>query len=73
MRGKLLEDLEELVFNQRRWKLVPQQDVIFGNFMMWVRQCHLYHLPVITFFSRWDGYHSQENGWFVVLPTLSSI
>ena len=45
MRGKLLEDLEELVFNQRRWKLVPQRDVIFGNFMMWVKQCHLYHPP----------------------------
>jgi hypothetical protein len=41
--------------------------------MMWVKQCHLYHLPVITIFSRWDGYHSQENGWFIVLHTLSSI
>ena len=37
---------------------------------MWVKQCNLYHPPVITIFYRWYAYHSQSSVVCgIVLPT----
>ena len=51
--------------------LTSIQYLQLSSIIMWVKQCHVYHPPVITMFIgfyRWYGYHSQSWVVNIVFP-----